>query len=199
MAAPLFRSIGARSIAPTHTHGVGANSELTLLQVAPHETASHTAAFVISLHQNRAVYAYRKLAELIYPRGPEHIADGQDLHLYRNTLRMGGGRLYLQAGWALISALSQIVPALAMHEVTQYMEDYDEGTTTATDKARVVLMCVGGLVLSQCVATYADGFMFKLGRRLGVRSVNLLCINDSCSGSCILRCRASLNMCHLLV
>ncbi|KAG5181922.1 P-loop containing nucleoside triphosphate hydrolase protein [Tribonema minus] len=120
------------------------------------------------IDHDRASFTWSIISRLLYPNGPNNVIDGSDLRVGLCVLKMGGGRIWLQAVWAFLSSLTQIAPALAMFEITDFMANYKPGA--GQDLSRVVLLCIGGLFMSQAVATYADGMMFKLGRRLGIRA-----------------------------
>jgi hypothetical protein len=53
----------------------------------------------------------------------------------------------VQAFWSFSSAVLQVVPALALHEITQFMSDYVPNSGKKVPLT--VILCVAGLFFSQ--------------------------------------------------
>jgi hypothetical protein len=54
---------------------------------------------------------------------------------------------HVQAFWSFSSAVLQVVPALALHEITQFMSDYVPNSGNKVPLT--VILCVAGLFFSQ--------------------------------------------------
>ncbi|CAN0100738.1 unnamed protein product, partial [Ectocarpus sp. 4 AP-2014] len=122
---------------------------------------------------DRAETIWARYAKLLYPRGQSAVLDGEELNVGRNIVRLGGKRYFLQATTALVGALTQLVSPLALNQITDYMDTYDKDAPKQGIPL-IVLASVAGLFLGQGVANYCDATMFKLGRRMGIRSRSAL-------------------------
>ncbi|CBJ26643.1 conserved unknown protein [Ectocarpus siliculosus] len=122
---------------------------------------------------DRAETIWARYAKLLYPRGQSAVLDGEELDVGRNIVRLGGKRYFLQAATALVGALTQLVSPLALNQITDYMDTYDKDAPKQGIPL-VVVASVAGLFLGQGVANYCDATMFKLGRRMGIRSRSAL-------------------------
>eukprot|EP00903_Cladosiphon_okamuranus_P011464 g10798.t1 len=122
---------------------------------------------------DRAEAVWEKYAKLLYPRGAGAVLDGEDLYVGKNIVRLGGKRYFLQAVVALTGALSQLVSPLALNHVTDYMDKHGSESGSG-GLPLLVVVSVAGLFLGQAVANYCDATMFKVGRRMGIRSRSAL-------------------------
>eukprot|EP00953_Heterococcus_sp_UTEX-ZZ885_P040719 20800-Heterococcus_DN1.PRE.1 len=133
-----------------------------------YERSIQTDDLPVLIDDDRTISVWKRFSKLLYTRGQNNVINGEDLKIGRRVMHMSGYRLYLQAFWSFSSAVLQVVPALALHEITQFMSDYVPNSGKKVPLT--VILCVAGLFFSQAAATYADAMMFKIGRRLGIRA-----------------------------
>ncbi|CAN0354496.1 unnamed protein product [Pylaiella littoralis] len=115
---------------------------------------------------DRAESVWQRYSRLLYPRGATAVLNGEELFVGKNIVRLGGKRYFLQATVALFGAVSQLVSPLALNQITDYMETHGPGEGVPLS----VVVAIAGLFLGQGLANYTDATMFKLGRRMGIRS-----------------------------
>jgi ATP-binding cassette subfamily C (CFTR/MRP) protein 1 len=126
----------------------------------------------VMIDDDRSATVWTKFSALLYPRGQDGVREGDRLAVGLSVLRMGGNRVWLQAVWAFLSAASNVFPSLFLNQITNYLTDYDAKEVTGIPLG--VLLSVAGLFFMQAVSAHADGLMFKLGRRLGIRAKSAL-------------------------
>ncbi|CAM9514742.1 unnamed protein product, partial [Chrysoparadoxa australica] len=116
---------------------------------------------------DRPSVIWGRFSKLLYPNGEESVWAGSPPAVGASVMRLEWKRLPLQAFWGLVSSSLSVIPSFALHEITQYSSDYDKEPIPVPLS---VVLCVAALFFCQMIQAHADGQMFKIGRRMGIRA-----------------------------
>ncbi len=125
----------------------------------------------VQVDSDRSYYIWQKALPLLYPRGVENPVSKQ---MYLSTIKLDTKRFIGSMLLFAINGIFRTLPALCLKAIVSYIESYDVEDSHFTQIPTNVIGYVVALFIFNVSLAYTYSFMFKFGRRHGIRVANAL-------------------------